>query len=670
MLCSEMRGSGTRTICSLWIVLTLVAASATAQTPPDADVEFRYAVLSLHDGNYAEAIVRSQQALAAGADIEITRRILARAYLAAGFTEAALGEFSRLEEQGALTTSDQTIRDAVTRRIAETQAPDDRLVRVDTVPDTQGELILFANPSSLVALPNGDTLVVSYDQHAIHQINANGVLKRSFYGGIAGFDGPFDILPLENGGFIVSEFNADRIAVLDSTGTVVSRFGESGAAPGQLLGPQYLAVDGTRAVYVTEWATQRISAFALDGRFLFQFGEPRGAFPGFGRPTGIVIREGDLFVADSAASVVYRFDMSGNYLGRYGERGAYPLTEPEALRIDEDGGLLIGSAQGVLHLNIETDTVQPMFVTGEAISAAVRDANGRIITAHFDGGEVAVLEHLSDQIGGLVVRIDRIRTDDFPRITLAATVESRDGRPLVGLLPGNFTVVEGGAPLEAIEVSRPDRADRARVALIVDTGSGPGLADAIALLKRSVAVDVIGAAATPQVLATSEIGPLSAGISAAAFVAGRAGPRALDRAIRFAVTSLLDAAGPRSIVLFADEPIPDNAFDQIGLIETLDYLRAHHIPLSVISTAPGGADPLLAFLAEETGGTVGSVYDSDTIRRLAQLVTFHPEGRYQIAYRSQLDSDFGRRMLETAVEVRFVNRSGRDALPYFAPTVY
>ena len=79
------------------------------------------------------------------------------------------------------------------------------------------------------------------------------------------------------------------------------------------------------------------------------------------------------------------------------------------------------------------------------------------------------------------------------------------------------------------------------------------------------------------------------------------------------------------------------------------------------------ADKELEYLCDQTGGKVLRLYQNEGIGRTLQQIRQNPSGSYTLQYRSQLSNDFGRAFLPVETEVYLLERSGRDALGYFAP---
>jgi hypothetical protein len=75
----------------------------------------------------------------------------------------------------------------------------------------------------------------------------------------------------------------------------------------------------------------------------------------------------------------------------------------------------------------------------------------------------------------------------------------------------------------------------------------------------------------------------------------------------------------------------------------------------------------LAYLCEQTGGSVLPLYRPEGIAPVLRALSATASGSYTLRYRSQLPTDFGRAFLPVEAEVYLLNRSGRDGIGYFPP---
>jgi hypothetical protein len=140
-----------------------------------------------------------------------------------------------------------------------------------------------------------------------------------------------------------------------------------------------------------------------------------------------------------------------------------------------------------------------------------------------------------------------------------------------------------------------------------------------------------------------------------------------DLAIRLAATDLLPVEKKRALVFVGSGRLGQKAFDSYGLSELASYMANNGIYFYTVLVGSGTADKELQYLSDQTGGAVLQLYQSQGIGAALKTIRQNPSGSYTLQYRSQLPTDFGRAFLPVEAEVYLLERSGRDALGYFAP---
>ena len=146
---------------------------------------------------------------------------------------------------------------------------------------------------SVRARRDGSFFVVGFVTNRVIVLDSNGIVRKTLWGGLEGFDHPFDIVEDRDGSVYVSEFRGDRIAKCDRNGNRILTIGGKGRGPGLLLGPQYLALDPDGNLYVSDWGNKRVSKYSRKGEFLLSFGRPAGVYPGLGAPAGVLFHDGN-----------------------------------------------------------------------------------------------------------------------------------------------------------------------------------------------------------------------------------------------------------------------------------------------------------------------------------------------------------------------------------------
>ncbi|MCA1950889.1 MAG: 6-bladed beta-propeller [Treponema sp.] len=641
--------------------------------------EFRRGILAYNRYGFNEALLSFEKALSYKPAEPLILEWLGRAYYRSGLEETALRQWQealRLYPAGSkqsllLTSYLETIRN---RRALFFMSEDQiRFVESGRYPAKQGGMFLYRQPSAVLPLPDGSVWVVAYGSNEILRIDVNGVIKQRVRGPLNGFDRPYDIARSSDGRLFVSEYRGGRISVLDSQGNWKAYVGTKGRGPGQFIGPQNICIDGEDYLYVVDFGTQRISKFTPDGTYLFSFGAKGGDFPGFRAPTGIAAIEDQVFVADQADRTIYRFDKSGNYLGPAIQDG---LTVPEALRPTREGKLIVADGTKILLASPDTGFVQPLASLGNAggrVLGADFDQNGSLLAANFQAEEVTVLNRTEDMASGLFVQIERVIADKFPLVTIDVQVQDRHRRPIVGLDARNFLITEGGKPvLEQSFTGAAYLSNTAAISLVLERS--PNTTPLQTELQTAVKDSVAAADRLVSLVSAGEI-PVKERIDSAAALQQSAKGSAVaysprwrfDLALRLAATDLLPVEKKRALVFVGSGRLGQKAFDTYGLSELASYMANNGIAFYTVIVGNGVADKELQYLCDQTGGQVLRLYQNQGIGPALRQIRQNPAGSYTLQYRSQLPTDFGRAFLPVEAEVYLLERSGRDALGYFAP---
>jgi DNA-binding beta-propeller fold protein YncE len=681
------------------LVIGGIAASLWAQPidlgEANAREEFRFGVQVYHASRFNDAIVAFTRALSFTPDNLTIREWLGRAYYRSGLIDAAMAEWEIIADEGAAGAYLLSRLDTMRYRqgVMPFQERELTLARSQLLNSGTGERRLFQRPAGVATDGTGDMFVVSLGTQEILRITPNGRVRERITGGLTGLDRPFDVA-YDDGVLYVTEYGSDRVSVLGDGFGKERMFGGTGLGEGQLLGPQFIAIDEGQIVYVTEWGNRRVSKYTSEGEFLQTIGSPSPFFEGLQHPTGIAVRDQVVYVADrdDEGVALHLFDESGNHLRRID----LPLSVDDAAENSINGAvvedlawydeqyLLIAAGREVLLFDPETETVESVINDAERarVSSAARDANGRVIVTDFDADEVAIFEPEGALYSGLDVRIERIVARDFPRIALQVAVHDREGSPLVGLNEENFIISEDGVPNSEITVdSSGQSVERLEVSVLLqprgdaDYGVDVGTAavDLTTAMQPEDRLRFYLAGEQPRELLSGNALPErirqtvreSAVDDENLFEQDRI---RLDRSIRLAATPMLDGDLRRDLVMIGDGRVTDGSFDEYGVEETAAFLVNNGIQFHVILTEQQTPAAEIQYLVEETGGSRRYLYEAEGIGPMVQSFRSRPIGRYWITLNARQDTDFGRRYFEISVETRLFVRSGRDELGFFGPS--
>ena len=648
--------------------------------------EFRVGTHAFNRFEYNESIRAFERALSFRPGQPLILEWLGNAYYRSGLEEtairqwrAAMDGYGRSSDSGMLLgTKIETVSN---RRFLLPVANDGvRYIESGRYPGRIEEITLYRQPTAVLPNNDGTVWVVAFGSNEIVKIDVNGIIRDRKRGPLNGFDRPYDMIRGLDGRLYLSEYRGGRVSILDSNGNWQGYVGERGIREGQLVGPQNLTIDEEGYLYVVDYGNRRISKFDPDGQFIVSFGLRNAVFPGMLSPTGIAAGKGRIFVADSAAKVIYMFDPNGSYLGRLAADG---LIGPESLRFISDGTLLAADTSRVLQIDVDSAIVRELGVIGGSrtrIIGADMDSNGNILAANFNTGEVTVMTRFDDLASGFFVLVRNINAERFPQVTVNLTVEDRLRRPIVGLDNNNFLLSERGTPVnQQVLLSPGYRYNGADYSLLVERSPATAaLRDDLTAASRDISrainemnnsnstariISVIGAGTQPR-RERHDISLENAVLSTADSY--NAAWR-FDMALRVAATDLLPVAPKRSVVYIGSGDLGELAFEQYSLSEMAAYLANNGIVFNAIIVGGSPVSAGIEYLCFETGGKAQHLYRPRGIGELIKSVADTPTGLYSFTYTSRLRTDFGRAWLPLEAEIYLMERSGRDSTGYFPP---
>jgi sugar lactone lactonase YvrE len=148
-----------------------------------------------------------------------------------------------------------------------------------------------------------------------------------------------------------------RISKFKSDGSFIGSFGKLGSGPGEFRLPHDLAMDPQGRLFVADRGNMRIQILDQDGRFIAEWKQ-------FSRPSGVYIRDGLIYVADSESNGVAPHPgwLRGIRIGRLDDgKVLYRIPDPlemkrtsaaEGVAVDAKGnvyGAEVGPRQLVKH---------------------------------------------------------------------------------------------------------------------------------------------------------------------------------------------------------------------------------------------------------------------------------------------------------------------------------
>ena len=158
------------------------------------------------------------------------------------------------------------------------------------------------------------------------------------------------------------------------SGRFLGQWGSYGSGPGQFGAVDGLAVDARGDVYVLDSTHARVERFTASGRLLGEWGRPGRALgefdfgPGYGpdKPPGggIAVGGGYVYVSDSAANRIVRFDLDGSHPLLWGRPGSAPgeFSSPRGLAVA--GGVVYVADEGNHRIQALSLSGRPLYAEG------------------------------------------------------------------------------------------------------------------------------------------------------------------------------------------------------------------------------------------------------------------------------------------------------------------
>ncbi len=636
-----------------------------------AQEEFRRGVQAWYRGAFNESILQFERALSYVPQEPLILDWLGKAYYRSGLEGTALEQWqlaSSLGYGGSLLQN--KIEVVQNRRITGSDAEDQvRFVESGSFPGSSGETLYFSQPISVLPTDEGSLWVIAYGSNELMLFDVNGQIIKRVKGPLNGFDRPMDVMEQKSGTLLVTEYAGDRISQLSVDGSFMNYIGSKGRGDGQLLGPQYLAQDSSENIYVTDFGNGRVVVFDYAGQWLFNFGD-------FVSPTGIIVIDDIVYVADSVDGNISMYDTSGNFLDYLVEDNSF--LQIEALR-QWDNYILVSDTNRVYAVDTYNGQIHELVHTGNSptrLTSAEVNKNGTIVASDFLNNNIVLLSRMSELVGGLFVQVERVYSDNFPNVTLELRIQNRSREPIVGLEDVNFLITEDLRPVaEQRLVGIADSNDFCDITIVIDRNTdNQAYEQAIDSAVREIA-GAMNSQSTLRIVSSGSV-PVTEYEGAASLMTEFSSANlrtpfsqlpSTDLSIRLAANDLINASSKRAIVYLTTNTENPMAFTNYSLTDTSSYLNNNGISFLVVSLDNQGLSSEIDYIVDRTPGDEYFVFRPQGLSSLVQDVIDIPVGLYQFSYVSTLPTDFGNLFLPVEAEVYLMNRSGRDETGYYSP---
>ncbi len=634
---------------------------------------FRKGVVYFNNMQYLAAADFFRKAVQEYPDYYTARDYLARSYKLSGFKDSALSELNKTLEiypdniaiknrieslhfRNAYSSSDENINyllqsEYKSREMKKFSFPDAADIAVD------GERNLY---------------ITSFTASKVVRIDPNGngeeIIRPGFGGGLYGID-------FFNRTLGVSDFKSDMIYIFSEQGKILNKFGGTGNGEGSFHGPKGVCFDGKGFIYVVDGGNYRVQKFDVSGRFVLSFGKMGDYESELANPTDIAVLGESVYVTDTANKKIVVFDHYGNYIK---EIFMDELLSPRGISVkgnslvisDEKSGVIIydtvsGAKTVFSSWDNERKLVRPL--------SSIFDQDGFFYVLESRPNSIFCFSPAEKQYSNLELEVTSVDAASFPVVAFYVNVKGRDGRPVYGLRPENFSITEDNSEIINFQSDYlKRRTTSASFVMAVDRSSGmssyhkdfPWLAEFILkVMKKNDTVELLNF--NDQVWPGNNFDWSRRRTLAALDKMEYRNGKQTGSALYQAITDLIPRPDRRGIVLITDGTAGEDSFKQYTPDTIINYANEHYIPIYIISLK--NADPEIIRIASETGGRVIRPSEIDSLRKIYNDVKTSEEYRYVLVYNTYKLPSFTGWWVDVKLEVKYKGQIGNEWGGYFVP---
>ena len=342
--------------------------------------------------------------------------------------------------------------------------------------------------------------------------------------------------------------------------------------------------------------------------------------------------------------------------------------------------LLVADANGVRQCDVEREVWTSLGDMSGHTKRLVQQAatpNGQVLGVDFDLSRIVLITDTTSLYAGLFVHVDRINSVKFPEVYADISVETRLGRPVVGLGVDNFIVTENHFSVGPTTMALANKdVKTSDVSLVIErspdfesalSDARQAAGDLYDLATRRGRIEAISAGETPE--KEADFGQTRLRFISSSLQGGASPQWKLGAAVRMAGDDLLTSVtGARRAIVFFTTGAPNGAvYAPYSLTELAAYLRNNSIAFCPVVFGAKEAGDELGYLASESGGKVFQAFAPGGMKDVMTEVSSRLVPTYTIRYSSPTPPQFGDAYIPFEVEVTVQKTSGRDELGYYAP---
>ena len=215
--------------------------------------------------------------------------------------------------------------------------------------------------------------------------------------GVAGeLNWPTGIAFDQNSRSIVVDTLNHRVQLFNEQGEYLSQFGDEGNLDHQLRDPLGLSIDRNGNIVVADPGNKLIKTFSPSGQFLHTLGDGEGE--GFTSPCHCIQYDKYLIVSYSGDHCIKVFDINGNFLYKFGNRGNRDgeFNSPRFFSVNKAGHLMVCERD---NHRVQVFELSGRFVTKFGkLGSGPGEFKGPISTAVLSDGRIVVADWLNNRI--------------------------------------------------------------------------------------------------------------------------------------------------------------------------------------------------------------------------------------------------------------------------------
>ncbi|MBV6493273.1 MAG: hypothetical protein LDLANPLL_01289 [Turneriella sp.] len=667
-----------------------------------ADEEFQKGWLLFQDRKFDAAVEKLSEALRINPQFHWARRFLAEAYYFSGQLSDALDEYEALART---MPHDLTLKNRIE---ALSSVDENQTVKATeflrVLPRTQGYRY---NRPTFVGLINPDRFAVlslgNFDIGSMVSYSAQGepVENQHRISGKLGY--PMAFAQNEDEVWI-SDFKEDKIHRLKKKAPLFFSYffnpkaiGKSGSGQLEFRAPAGLCHRKGEFI-VADSENNRLQRIADNGAFIAEIQRPQDV-DSLVSPFGVWCNEDAIWITEPTAGRVTHFDRYGSIVAEYSPR---ELKKPRHIEWDDDESvfLIADESAGILKMNTAGEILDTLkgyrnnegrFVEFARAYAASFDAFRNLYVADYGASEVIQFVPQSEKFAPLYLHVEKVNAAKFPIIGIYVTVATGEknrasaGKTnyLTELKAEDFKVLENDAPVGNLDTAYLSQfEDILQMAILVSRSTRmkdyetqlPWVLDHIFTkirekdrfeilthgedirresdftASRLALLKSIRTGLNPDFLTEKPLKTASA-------------------ALYDSLSDLLNKEGKRAVLYITDGGMDDDALNPYTKVRIIDYARANHIPIFVVSfenpAYTSDARDTLKELAEKTGGMYYRALEIDP--KIENILRSQNEVRYLLGYKSKMKKQVRGQYVDLRVMARFRERRGLDLNGYFIP---